>query len=1181
MARLLHSSLEVLEGRIAPAAVFTTFTDTDGDTVKISSTKGTLQDLTSAVTVVAGHLDSISLGNVFKGASISITVTALGANSDGLVDVGAFSSTAALKSVVIKGNLGKILASDIGSVTLDALGGRGNTTGAADFESSMFNVGTLKIFKNLDQSHLILNTAKSVVIGGSLVGGQADFSGNLSIQRESGSVKIGGSLAGGGGQYSGSLALYSSFIAGAQKSGSVVINGGIQGGSAPNSGQLTGINVDSIFVGGSISGNIGGGSGSILVRSVTKSLTVGGNITGSIGFNSGIIQLSSDFKSNGTLTVLGNVTGFAASTGYISVAGKLKSATIMGTLTGGVGTESGSLLLAQTDTVFLGGDLLGGGNESRAGVVEITGLSKTITIGGSIVGGSSNDSGRLRFVYAKTLTIGGNVTGNVATDAGSIFGSVVGSVFIGGDVKNVGIGFGSSDTPATTKLVAKSIAIGGSVTGSYFEFGTKTRSDIQVGTFTVSGDWEQSDLLVGALNAGADGTPNTADDNMSFGDSHDVLAPAASSFLPTIDSIVIEGTIRGDNSGTHYGFVAGKIGSFRAGSVNVPLLAGDSNDLRDIGGTSVSIHEIGGNTAAPNPTLPANIVTFTDTDGDIVKVTSSKGSKDQLTAALGLTNGQLTKLDLTNPIFSGANISISVIQLGSQGNGTVDVGFIDATGSKLGSVLVKGDLGKIVAGTDDKKPAIGALTVNSLGARGTSTGAPDISSALIGGAGAVKVLGDVLGTLDIGGKLASLTVYGDIVGGAAQGSGSISVGGAASAVTIGGSIKGSVLGSAYLDFMNTGAIKIGGSLLGGTGFGSGGISFASASSLTVGGSLIGGTGAGATIKGQTVGNVTIGGSITGGGSGSGLVAMSEKGGIVKLSGSITGGADDSGYLAVKTFKSVSVQGAITGGDAAPSGFLGVQNGGSIFVGGRVQGASGANGGPGGIFGAKVGAVTLYGSLFAGTSGSGGTLHVDSATSVKILGSVAGGYVPPTGNIGATVSIGTLDISGDVNGALVVIGGADAKGGSTVAKSVHVGGSVLLSTFSFGSFARKDVAVGTFAVDGNWTGSNLLVGTANLGADDAPGGNGVNADNLNFGDTHDSFANASNSTKVGAIASIIIEGRIVGTSGVATDHFGFVAGQIGAFRAGSVNLPLTKGPGNDTGIPIGIAGDLTVKEVPGV
>lgn len=1184
MSRHRLSSLEILEARIAPAGAFTTFVDADGDTVKISSTKGALADLTGALSIVANHLDSVNLGSAFNGASISITVTALGTHSDGLVDVGSFSSTVPLASVVIKGNLGKINTLGIGSLTLDALGGRGDTTGAADFNSTIGgDLGTLKIFKNLDQSYLqILGTLKTATIGGSLVGGQAENSGRLDVFKTSGTITVGGSLSGNVGAGSGSINLFQSFIAGPQKCGTVIIDGSIQGGAGPGSGALSGVNFDSIFVGGSVFGNSTSGTGHIFAFSVSKSLTVSGSLNGNTGSLSGSIQIEGTSTSNGTLTIGGNVFGVGPKAGYIHVAGKLKSATIMGSLTGGIDTESGSLLLAQTDTVFIGGDVQGGGTQTRAGVVEITGLSKTITIGGSLIGGFSADSGRLRFVYANTLKIGGNVTGDVAMDTGSIFGSVVGSVIIGGDVENVGIGFGSSDTPATTKMVAKSIAVGGSVSGAYFEFGAKTRSDLQVGSLTVNGDWNESDLIVGALNTGADNTLGTGnDDNLNFGDSHDILAPHDSSALPTINSIAIEGTIRGEGSNVHYGFVAGKIGAFRAGSVNVLLTPGASNDLREIGGTNVTIHEIDGTNQVANPTAPANIVTFTDTDGDLVKVTSSKGTGAQLTAAMTLSNGQLQKLDLTQAktsagafVFAGANISISVLQLGDHGNGTVDVGVIDATGLKLGNVLVKGDLAKILAGTDTTKPAIGTLTANSLGARDTTSGAPNIQSEITGNAGALRIFGDVHGELKVFGKLASITVLGDLAGGTTVNAGSIQVDNNVGAVFVGGSLEGDALGTgslilAQLDTNTVGAITIGGSLKGSSKIETALISASKVASLTIGGSISGSNNSGQ-VSFSSVGNLTIGGSIFGTGFFSGFVEVTDKSGIVKIGGSITGGGSETSGAVhfFGKYTSVTVQGDITGGTANDAGDLRVGDGGAIFVGGRVSGASGASvGTDGGITGGKVGAVTINGSLLAADHGVGGTLRVDSAPAVKVLGSVAN-YQPASGNIRATLSLGTLDVSGDVNGALVLIGNADAKGGSTVTKAVHVGGSVLLSTFSFGSFAREDVAVGTFTVDGNWTSSNLLVGTANTG------GSG----NANFGDANDVFAATRTTPKVGAIASIIIEGRIGGTAAVNTDHFGFVAGEIKAFRAGSVKLALTPGAGNDGGLELGIAGDLTVKEL---
>jgi hypothetical protein len=62
----------------------------------------------------------------------------------------------------------------------------------------------------------------------------------------------------------------------------------------------------------------------------------------------------------------------------------------------------------------------------------------------------------------------------------------------------------------------------------------------------------------------------------------------------------------------------------------------------------------------------------------------------------------------------------------------------------------------------------------------------------------------------------------------------------------------------------------------------------------------------------------------------------------------------------------------------------------------------------------------------------------------------------------------------------------------------------------------------------------------------------------------------------SIASVVIKGTASGTESKG-DHFGFVAEQIGAFKAGGNKLTLILGPGNDTS-PIGSSGDLHLLEI---
>src|SRR4051812_32074116 len=75
-----HQGIEALESRIAPAAVIT-FTDLDGHSVKVASTKGTLEQLQTAVGVtdqgVATSVLSFDFtSSVFKGSDITVTAGA-------------------------------------------------------------------------------------------------------------------------------------------------------------------------------------------------------------------------------------------------------------------------------------------------------------------------------------------------------------------------------------------------------------------------------------------------------------------------------------------------------------------------------------------------------------------------------------------------------------------------------------------------------------------------------------------------------------------------------------------------------------------------------------------------------------------------------------------------------------------------------------------------------------------------------------------------------------------------------------------------------------------------------------------------------------------------------------------------------------------------------------------------
>jgi hypothetical protein len=325
------------------------------------------------------------------------------------------------------------------------------------------------------------------------------------------------------------------------------------------------------------------------------------------------------------------------------------------------------------------------------------------------------------------------------------------------------------------------------------------------------------------------------------------------------------------------------------------------------------------------------------------------------------------------------------------------------------------------------------------------------------------------------------------------------------------------------------SFSLGGDIRGGGQEFSGYAEYGTTGDSTIGGSIIGGTAPGTGFINGGGRNFRIGGNVEGGTGGT---------------GSAFNGA---GFVFGGSSKSFSLSGSIIGGSGvAMDGSVSLGDTPTVFIGGNIIGnATPTDAGQGGLILGKPVTVTIEGSISSSGSSASGTVQMTSAKSLTVLGSVTGGSSPnPHGDIAASVSLGALAIDGSVSGANIFIGGTASTSGSTVS---------------------------------NWTASSLAVGTINLGTGDAVGGTGSAADNVNFGDSHDRFAAVSQNVVVPAIASIVIGGAIDGT-GVDGEHFGFVAGHIGAFTAGAVKLALQNGPGNDSQT-LGATGDVTVKELP--
>jgi hypothetical protein len=525
---------------------------------------------------------------------------------------------------------------------------------------------------------------------------------------------------------------------------------------------------------------------------------------------------------------------------------------------------------------------------------------------------------------------------------------------------------------------------------------------------------------------------------------------------------------------------------------------------------------------------PAAVVIYTDMDGDLVKITASKGPLDaaDLSFVGGGSSGQLATLHLTDPGFDGARIIFSVTKKPG-GDGLAHVGFINATGVDLDRVVVKGDLGRIHAGdaTTTNDPGLNLLQVRTMGTLGlvTQDGGGNLVSTIMGKLGALKVAGDftdanltVAGGVD--GQIGSVFIGGDLTGGAGTDSGQIFSRGAMDNVRIGGGITGGAgLNSGEISSGGAlGDVRVGGNLTGGAGDGSGLIaSFSAIGDVRIGGDLIGGAGIGSgqIFSTGALGDVRVGGNLTGGaGVSSGQIKSNGAMGDVRLGGDLIGGS-------------------IAGHNS-------LIDSGIIFSTGSIA------------------SVTLGGSLIAGSVSSTGSLTFCGA----ILADADLGPVKIGGSI-----LGNSD-----NPAIVSAKGQDVKptsGFDTAIASLTVKGDVrfaqILAGFdSRGNPMNADAAIGKVKVGHDWVASSLVAGAQDAGA---PG--------FGVGDT---LQSVGDTPLIARIASVTIKGSVTGSL-AAGDNFGFVAQQIDKLTISGRSIALTAGPSNDN-VLVAFTDDVHLLEV---
>ena len=590
--------------------------------------------------------------------------------------------------------------------------------------------------------------------------------------------------------------------------------------------------------------------------------------------------------------------------------------------------------------------------------------------------------------------------------------------------------------------------------------------------------------------------------------------------------------------------------------------------------------------------VSATKLTYQDKDGDNVDVTFGKsiltaGNVNTIFAfdtgtvdGSNATKQQLKTINLVGVAgAAGTTITTKAVHSAANGgDGFAALGQIDTTGLDIGNVTIDGDLGRILAGdATTSTQGLGSLVVHSMGRFETFTGATNLQTVIQGKLASLKSASDInrasinieggangqLGSLTIGGSLlagsifargniGSVTISGDIDGSTPNNGGTIVALGNLASLTVGGSLLGGAgLSSGFVTSSgDMGAVKFGKDVLGGSGVGSGRISSTGKiASVTIGRSLIGGLGIGSGVIQSTLdmGAVKIDGNIEGaGGSGSGQLVSQAKLASVTIGGSLLGGSGfGSGQIsAAFDIAALTIDNDLVGGSANGSSTL--ENSGLIIAG-------------------RIGTLTISGSLIAGTDNTSGTFRnngairvTDDIANLTIKGNLVGnltnkalitarGQSIPAGT--TDLAIGKLTVNGRVEFAQVLAGVNSADTPVAV---------------------NADAQIGPVIVKGDWIASDLVAGAV-------AGGDGK------FGTTDDAKISGSGAKDVttvfSKIVSINIGGQAFGTFASSTDHFGFVAENIGSFKVkgGTTTFALVTGNGNDDFF-VGLFNDLKVNEI---
>jgi len=619
-----------------------------------------------------GKIDNLNIGGSLAGDVIQTTSGLTENPNTGFIQFSGRIGSATIGNIVgsAAANTGELIGSSlIPNTSIGSLHVTGSISGGAGQDSG-------RVFTQ--------STLGKVKVDGSVTGGAGQDSGE--IAGALGMVSIAGNLTGGAGISSGAVmgeAMTTAATLVPVSIGSVTIGGNVTGGSAGvaavpatsttaipgDSGIISAFTARSISIGGSLIGGTAGTgtnssgtldqtadtSGAILVNSVT-SLSIGKDITGGSGPNSGIItaNILTLPTSYANIVIADGLTGGAGATSGAILADSATSIIIGKSITGGSGANSGeisgrasftNITATNYSSIVVDGDVAGGSGTGSGAILANSifgGTITNLTIGGSVTGGTANDTG---YIFSggnlTNATIDGNLTGNTTINSAT---AVVGSGYIQAShianlkiVGNVTSGANSGGKIANSGAIRSagdivSLTIEGLVTGTSAnpviisaQSGTggsaTPPTDLAIQTVKIDQAATYLDILAGYSPTVSTGSGSTADpagaplgtpvdgsaqigtvtfgstlsaSNIAagaepgasgfFGNADNKAAPKTGTLHSSIASIIVTGQATGDSTPTDsFGFVAENLLSVKVNGVIIP-----TNNLTP--GTPVAIN---------------------------------------------------------------------------------------------------------------------------------------------------------------------------------------------------------------------------------------------------------------------------------------------------------------------------------------------------------------------------------------------------------------------------------------------------------------------------------------------------------------------------------------------------------------------------------------------------------------